>query len=165
MDLYLLRHAIAVERGTAGYAHDGDRPLTAEGERKMREAAAGMRKLDLVFDRVISSPYLRARRTAEIVVEVFGGTVEFSDALTPDGDPSALLRRLHALSAKETAILLVGHEPYMSRLLSMVLTGTGALQLTLKKGGLCKVVSAEPAFGRSATLEWLLTPRQLRQLS
>ncbi len=164
MDLYLLRHAIAVERGTPGFARDADRPLTPEGEEKMREAAEGMKRFGLRFDRLFASPYLRARGTAEIVAAVIGGSVEFNDALTPDGDPREVLRLLRALPERESSILLVGHEPYLSRLLSTTLTGTDALSVTLKKGGLCKVVTANPVFGRSASLEWLMTPRQMRML-
>ena len=64
MNLYILRHGIAVERGTPGYAKDADRPLTLEGERKLQLIAQAMKALDLAFDLILSSPYLRARQTA-----------------------------------------------------------------------------------------------------
>ena len=70
MKLYILRHGIAVEPGTPGYETDADRPLTSEGERKMRQIAGAMEALELSFDLILSSPYLRARQTAEIVAEV-----------------------------------------------------------------------------------------------
>ena len=67
MDLYLLRHGIAVEPGSPGYAKDADRPLTPEGERKLGQIAEAMEALELSFDLILSSPYVRARQTAEIV--------------------------------------------------------------------------------------------------
>jgi phosphohistidine phosphatase len=162
MVLYLLRHAIAVERGTPGYARDSDRPLTPEGERKMAEAAIGMKAMGLDVDRIISSPYLRARRTAELVADVLGGTVEFSDALASDGDTRELVRLLQTTSGKESAILLVGHEPYLSGFISELLSGSNTVATTLKKGGLCKLHIEELSSGGCASLEWLLTPHQLR---
>ena len=69
MNLYILRHGIAVEHGAPGYAKDADRPLTPEGERKLGQIAEAMKALELTFDLILSSPYLRARQTAEIVAE------------------------------------------------------------------------------------------------
>src|SRR5512136_509230 len=87
MDLYILRHGIAVERGTPGYAKDADRPLTPEGERKLQLIAEAMEALELKFDLILSSPYARARQTAEVVTGVLHARkqLEFSDSLTPGG--------------------------------------------------------------------------------
>ena len=70
MKLSLLRHGIAVEPGTPGYEDDSARPLTAKGERRMRRIAEGMATLGLSYDLLLSSPYLRARQTAEFVAQV-----------------------------------------------------------------------------------------------
>jgi phosphohistidine phosphatase len=165
MELYLLRHAIAVARGTPGYENDSERPLTPDGARKMRRIAQGMRELDLSFGLILSSPYLRARQTAEVVVQVFKAQDEFklSATLTPDGDPAALIGEFNANHHSPGSILLVGHEPYMSELVSTLVTGdpSYSLNITLKKGGLCKLTTDTLQYGRCATLEWLLTPRQL----
>ena len=67
MELYILRHAIAVERGSPGFEEDSTRPLTPAGEGKMRQIAKGMRALSVDPDLILSSPYVRARQTAEIV--------------------------------------------------------------------------------------------------
>ena len=67
MNLYLLRHGIAVEPGVTGYEPDSERPLTARGEDRLREAAKAMDALELSFDLILSSPFLRARQTAEII--------------------------------------------------------------------------------------------------
>ena len=69
MNLYLLRHGIAVEPGTPGCEKDSERPLTPKGKRQLRQIAAAMKKMDLRFDLILSSPFLRARQTAEIIAE------------------------------------------------------------------------------------------------
>jgi phosphohistidine phosphatase len=164
MDLYILRHAIAEPRGHSIAGRDTQRPLTAEGERKMRRVARGMKAANLSFDLILSSPYLRARQTAEVVVEILGRArkVEFSDTLAADGNPKELINGLRKTRRKR--VLLVGHEPYLSRLISFLISGGAGISINLRKGGLCKLTAESLRYGRCATLEWLLTPRQMRQL-
>jgi phosphohistidine phosphatase SixA len=69
MNLYLLRHGIAVEPGTAGCELDSERPLTAKGKKRLRVTSQAMKKLELSFDLILSSPFLRAKQTAEIVAK------------------------------------------------------------------------------------------------
>lgn len=166
MELYLLRHAIAVDRGTPGYNKDSQRPLTPEGEKKMWRIAESMKALDLSFDLILSSPYVRARQTADIVAEVFQAQdrLELSTALTPEGDPEELIAELTRHDRAPDSILLVGHEPYLSGLMSRLLVGDESLSLVMKKGGLGKLTVKALKYGRCATLEWLLTPRQLRRI-
>jgi phosphohistidine phosphatase len=165
MELYILRHAIAIERGTAGYK-DGDRPLTPDGEKKMRRAAEGMKNMGLSFDVILTSPYQRAKHTAEIVAEVFDlqDTLAITTALTPEGDPGELVAELSRHFKSADSILLVGHEPYLSSLIATLLVGDERLSLIMKKGGLCKLTIHALKYGRCAVLEWLLTPRQLRMM-
>jgi phosphohistidine phosphatase len=167
MNLYILRHAIAVERGSGGIGDDSLRPLTGGGKAKMRAIARGMRAMRLSFDLVLSSPYRRARDTAQIVVKEFGldDSIELSPDLEPGGDPDRLMRRLAETRPGPSSVLLVGHEPYLSSLISMLLSGGSHDSITLKKGGLCKLTLGRVTYGRCATLEWLLTPRQLRGLA
>ena len=167
VDLYILRHAIAVERGTPGIGDDSLRPLTAEGKAKMRTIARGMRAMGLTFDLVLSSPYRRARETAQIVVKEFGleDSMEFSHDLEPGGSPDRLMRRLAEAGTGSVSVLLVGHEPDLSSLISMLLSGGSHDSITLKKGGLCKLALDRVTYGKCGTLGWLLTPRQLRGLS
>ena len=70
MNLYLLRHGIAAERGAGQSAGDADRPLTTKGRRKLRRAAAAMRTMQLSFDVILSSPLVRARQTAELIASI-----------------------------------------------------------------------------------------------
>ena len=105
MNLYILRHGIAVEPGTPGYAKDADRPLTPEGERKLRQIAEAMEALELSFDLILSSPYLRARQTAEIIAEALKARkkLELSDSLTPGGSTKKLVELLNRLQPSPRA--------------------------------------------------------------
>ena len=163
MNLYILRHGIAVERGTPGYAKDADRPLTPEGERKLRLIAEAMQALELRFDLVLSSPYLRARQTAEVVASALDlrKRLDFSDSLVPDGSTHQLVESLNHLRPAPESVLLVGHEPYLSGLISLLVSGKESCLVALKKGGLCKLTTASLKHGRCAALEWLLTPKQM----
>jgi phosphohistidine phosphatase len=163
MDLYILRHGIAVEPGTPGYENDADRPLTPEGQRKLGQIADAMVALDLSFDRIISSPYLRARETAEIVAEALMADkkLELSDTLTPGGSFKRLVELLNRLEPSPKSVLLVGHEPYLSGLISLLVSGKETFGVVMKKGGLCRLTTESLKHGRCAELQWLLTPKQM----
>ena len=164
MNLYILRHGIAVERGTPGFKTDADRPLTPKGRRQLRQIANAMENMELHFDLILSSPFLRARQTAEIVAKVLKlkRRLAFSDELTPDGDQKALVRQLNELKPASESVLLVGHEPYLSRFIAQLISGGPGTAIDLKKGGLCKLETDSLRFGRCATLTWLLTPKQMK---
>ena len=163
MNLYILRHGIAVESGTPGYERDADRPLTPEGERKLGQIAEAMQQLELSFDVILSSPYLRARQTAEIVAEALNARkkLELSDALTPGGSTRKLVEYLNRLDPVPENVLLVGHEPYLSGLVSLLAAGSESTFVALKKGGLCRIAIESLKHGRCGFLMWLLTPRQM----
>jgi phosphohistidine phosphatase len=160
MELYILRHGIAVERGTPGYKKDSERPLTTDGEDKMRQIADAMRGMDLKFDLILSSPYTRAEQTAKIVAGELDETVTFSNFLEPDGNALELIGEIN--DERPQRVLLVGHEPALSSLISVLVTGASNAGIDLKKGGLCKLTTDKLSFGQCATLNWLLTPKQLR---
>jgi phosphohistidine phosphatase len=162
MELYILRHGIAVERGTPGYKKDSDRPLTPEGEEKVRQIADAMRGMDLKFDVILSSPYTRAEQTANIVAGELDEEVSYSDYLVPGSNALELIGEIN--DEQPQRVLLVGHEPDLSSLISVLITGGSDAGIELKKGGLCKLTTDKLVFGRCATLNWLLTPKQLRDL-
>lgn len=163
MKLYLLRHALAVDHGTPGVSED-ERPLTPEGAVKMRAAAAGMKRLGLEFDAVLTSPLLRARQTADIVASVYGGRILLKEisALKP-GEPAPKLWSALKPYARMPRVLLVGHEPSLSELVSTVLIGRPrALSVDFKKGGLCFLEIDGIPPKSSGLLHWLMTNKQLR---
>src|SRR5438552_1516857 len=98
MDIYILRHGLAVEPGTPGF-EDAARPLTPKGERKMQQIAEAMKALELSFDLILSSPYLRTRQTAEIAARAFDSLkkIEFTDTLAPNGSSKKLIEFLNKM--------------------------------------------------------------------
>jgi phosphohistidine phosphatase len=162
MEIYVLRHGIAVERGTPGYKKDSDRPLTKEGEEKLHQIARAMLAMELKFDLILSSPYVRAAKTAQIVAQELDEEVTFTEFLEPDGNQLALINQIN--DEKPQRVMLVGHEPYLSHLISLLTRGGTAATIELKKGGLCKMSTDKLTFGKCATLNWLLTPKLLRTL-
>jgi phosphohistidine phosphatase len=167
MNVYILRHGIAMEPGSPGINTDAERPLIPKGEQRLREAADAMEKMGLSFDAIISSPYLRARQTAEIVAKHFKlqKKLMFSDDLIPGGNPQALIRQLNGLKPAPENILIVGHEPFLSRFIALLASGGTGATIDLKKGSLCKLETEELEYGHCATLAWLLTPRQMELMA
>ena len=163
MTLYVLRHGIAVARSLHGSANDAERPLTEKGMKKMRRIARAMKREGIAVDAILSSPFRRARETAAIVAEECARKVSpvLSPHLKVGGKPAALLADINGLFARRQRILLVGHEPYLSRMISMLVSGKEGVPMTLKKGGLCKLSVESLRYGRCATLEWLMGPAQI----
>jgi len=162
MELYILRHAIAGDKESFGGA-DSERPLTEEGAKKMKRIAKELMKLELSFDLILSSPFRRAQETAEIVAKEFEceNTLKFSPNLKVGGSPAALIREIETDYKKFDRVLLVGHEPYLSSLISVLISGKEDLSITMKKGGICKLSVNSLRYGRCATLEWLMAPAQV----
>lgn len=164
MKLYVLRHGEAADPDDPRFASDADRPLTPKGVRRTRALARLLRQLEITFDVILSSPLARARETAEIVESGLHlqGRLALTENLAPSGDHEELVQQLNALQPAPDSILLVGHEPDSSRLISRLCTGGPMLSLDLKKGGLCRMEIESLRAGRCASLEWLLAPRLIR---
>ena len=126
----------------------------------MRQIAKGLRALGVKFDIILSSPYVRARETAEILADIFKmkKKIVFSESLVPMADPELLIPELGEKYSVDS-IALVGHEPHLSALIGILTTENTTLDITLKKGGVC-YLSADDLHhdNHRATLEWLLTP-------
>ena len=166
MNLYIIRHAIAVARGTPGYDDESQRPLTDKGIRKMNKIANGLRKFDLKLDMILSSPYVRARDTARILASEFQkkDQLGFSDNLIPPGNFETLVAEIHEKYDVDN-LALVGHEPMLSQFVSWLTTGDTGMNLVLKKGGACYLSADNLYQNHRANLVWLLTPALMLQLS
>lgn len=166
MNLYLLRHGLAADLETHGLTKDSERPLTSKGERKLWRIAEGMKALELSFDIILSSPYLRARQTADIIAKALhmSKKVEFSETLTPAGSAKKLIELLKGITPAGENVLLVGHEPHLSEFISLLVSGKPGFSVIMKKGGLCKLGIESLSYGRCAALEWLLTPVQMASI-
>jgi phosphohistidine phosphatase len=158
MNLYIVRHAIAVQRGTPDYEDDSQRPLTDKGRKKMRKIVQGQRQIDTPLNTILSSPYVRARDTAKILADEFKleNQLYFSENLVPPGNFEALVDEIHEKYDVEN-LALVGHEPMLSQLISWLTTGHTDMELNLKKGGVCYLSSDNLYQDHRAALEWLLT--------
>jgi phosphohistidine phosphatase len=164
MNLYILRHGKACTRSPK-WQPDSTRPLTRDGEKRMFDAAAGIQALDLSFDLILTSPYIRALRTAEIVAEILKSKkmVE-TKGLVPEEDPQTIIDEFNEHYSNFKQVLLVGHEPHLSTLISTLLSGKDALEINLRKGALCSLTAKRLEDGPCACLEWLMTSRQLARI-
>ena len=166
MNLYIVRHAIAVTRGTPEYDDDSQRPLTDAGRKKMQKIVKGLSQQGAQFDVILTSPYVRARDTAKILAKEFDvkDKVAFSDNLIPPGNFENLINEIHEKHDVNN-LALVGHEPMLSSLISWLTTGNTDMKVTLKKGGVAFLTADNLYQEGRATLEWLLTPSLLVELA
>jgi phosphohistidine phosphatase len=156
MDLYFLRHGVAVSRDE-WEGPDSERPLTEEGKEGVARVAAFLAKRGAALDVIISSPYVRAKETADMVGRRLDlvEKVVCDDRLTPGFDRIKLIRLLKNYP-QAGGVMLVGHEPDFTSVLEQVV---GA-RAVLKKGGMAYVQTADASL-RKATLGWLVQPALL----
>jgi phosphohistidine phosphatase len=165
MQLLVVRHAIAAPRDATRWPDDSDRPLTADGVRRARRAAAGLKRIVKRPDLVLTSPLVRARDTAAILTQAarWPKAVE-CDALAPGKSPDQVLEHLRRQGAKAECLALVGHQPGLGRLLALCLGGVRPEAFELKKSAvLCLQFAGAPRAGQ-AMLTALLPPRIQRKL-
>ena len=166
MKLYILRHAIAEDRDEILYPDDSLRHLTEKGEKKMVKIAEHLKDMGIQLDLILTSPYVRAYETARIVAKTFGikkKQLVLSDHLTPSGFAKDLITEINEIYQVEN-LILVGHEPYLSDLVAMLVAGDPSISITMKKGGLCCLSIDNLLYDKCATLEWLMMPAQLTRM-
>jgi phosphohistidine phosphatase len=168
MDLYLMRHGIATPREEHPNMADAERALTEEGVRKTGQVAHGLAQLGITCEWIFTSPLVRARQTAEIAAQAIGlkERIEEWSELGAGGSNEALLRRLQTVAQGKQfrSVLLVGHEPQLSELTSLLLSGKSNLSVDFRKAAVCCLQAGPSLRWGQATLRWLLTPKQLRLL-
>jgi phosphohistidine phosphatase len=160
MDIYIIRHAIAEDKGGKS---DEIRALTEEGKQKMKEAAKGFARLEPDMDVIFSSPLVRARQTAEIVNSVVKSKLEEMKELSPGYGPDQACSRLKEVK-KARSVAVVGHEPNCSELMSYLLYGSEGMMIEFKKGGISLVQSNDLSPG-SGILILHLSPKVLRLMA
>ncbi|MDI9638358.1 phosphohistidine phosphatase SixA [Oscillatoria amoena NRMC-F 0135] len=162
MELYLIRHGIAADR--EAYERDRDRPLTEEGRKKTQKVAKRLRSLDLNFDLILTSPLIRARQTAEILLsQHLAPLLQESEHLAPEGELQAWLAWLNSKTAPQgQRLALVGHQPNLGDWTETLVWGTPKGAIAVKKAGVIGLELPNPdaPIGRS-TLFWLSPPRML----
>jgi phosphohistidine phosphatase len=169
MDVYFLRHGEAGKRVPMA-AKDLERALTAAGKEEVEEVGEAMRELDFTFDIVASSPLRRAKDTASIVNRALKRkeAVEEWPELSPEGSRADFYRRMSKLKPG-SAVLCVGHEPYLTTAIGEIAGrgggGSGGIKIVLKKGGLAKMTVMGFSPRITGELRWLLTPKQIRNMA
>lgn len=166
-EIYLMRHGIAEDRDPADSSDDAKRPLTPEGEVRMRAIARGLDRLGVKWDWIITSPLKRAVETADALTDELSSSAprDLCEALVPgDGSRQKVISFL-AQHPGRSRVLLVGHEPSLSELASELIAGSREASLMFKKGGCCLVSFDEfPSVKAPGVLTWWLTPRVLRKI-
>jgi len=157
--LYLIRHADALALGERGITDDAERPLSEQGEDQVRTLAQGLRLKGVTFDAIISSPLIRAKQTADLLVRDWAPAppeIHVTDALLPDARPRKLARFLKGLGGQRLG--LVGHVPHLPYFAAWLI-GDKKAQLDLAKSGVAHIScgNGEPGKG-DGVLQWLVTP-------
>jgi len=162
MELYLIRHGVAAERGKE-WPDDSKRPLTADGVARLRKAARGLNALGVGFDQIVTSPLVRTRQTADVFAEELEDhpPVATSDALAPAGSAASVIQEI-TRHVRKARVALVGHEPNLGELAAQLIGSRTPLEF--KKGGICRIdFDMLPPKG-SGMLRWFLVPKMLRKL-
>jgi len=162
MRLLIVRHALAVPRGTPGI-RDADRPLTPEGEKKFKKAARGLARLLDRPDEILTSPWRRALRTAEIAAEAWGKLAPKRTEALAGGSFEDLAAVLEGYPPN-ARLAVVGHEPWLSALLARLLGTPEDERLAFKKGGVA-LVEVKGRLADGGRLLLYLSPKVLRALA
>ena len=160
--LYVVRHAIAAERGDE-FPDDAKRPLTTDGITRFRETVEGLGSLGVKLDQILTSPLVRTRQTADILAEMLPGRPPITEirALAPGSSVAAAVTALGEYG-RRSSIAIVGHEPGVGELAARLV---GARQaFCFKKGAVCRIDVAALPLACPGTLRWFLTPKMLRKL-
>ena len=165
MQLILIRHADAGDPDPRRYPDDRSRPLTANGERQHRLLAAGLARMGLGPTHFLTSPFRRARDTAEVTARALGfsGPIEPLAALGDDFSVPGLLEKL-ASYPRDAVVACVGHEPHLSRLAAILLHPDGAIEIALPRSGVLGLECPSLLAPGAARLLFLLPAREILRL-
>lgn len=158
MNVFVLRHGKAAPPSRR-IPSDHDRPLTTPGRRELAKTGRALRRMGIRPDTLASSPLLRAVQTAEVISGYVGADMEIWDGLKPETSPTHTIDVIRSTGAD--SIMVVGHEPHLTNLISHMISGRDAY-MSLKKGGLACVRLSVPGRGE---LRYILTPKQMGLMS
>ena len=158
MEIQLLRHGKAASPSLR-MPSDHDRPLTDEGRRELVKTGKALRNMRLRPDILASSPLVRAVQTSETISKYVGAETEIWNELKPETPPEQTLHTIQKAGAD--SILLVGHQPHLSNLISHMISDNHA-SISIKKGGLACVRLSALGHGE---LRYIMTPKQLGMIA
>ena len=166
MRLYLMRHAIAEPRIYPPIGPDFERALTPKGRSRMKQQATGLLRLGERVDLILTSPLVRSRQTADILAAVCSPTpeIEVHSGLAPGGDYMTMIDEV-ADRVREKGLALVGHQPDMGEMASVLISGADDAEIDFKKGAIARIDIDDDADALVGKLCWYLAPRQLRAIA
>jgi phosphohistidine phosphatase len=157
MNIYVIRHADALALGERGITQDADRPLSEDGETQARTIGSVLHHKRVELEKIVTSPFLRARQTAEGILRAWQGVapeVHICPHLIPERKPKKLAKFLRGLSSDSVG--LVGHQPHLGLWIAWLI-GSKKAQIDIAKAGIACVVCDEPRKG-AGVLRWLVSP-------
>ena len=161
MEIYLMQHGESYSKDK-----DPERSLTPQGEEQIHLSAKALKKMDVNFDLIISSPKKRARQTADIIATELGypqNGIEVTETLEPTVPAKDALSYLTSCSHKNR-IFLAGHLPSLEEIASALVSDKSHLSVHFEMGGILRIDLEEPQ-AHNGNLRWFLTPDQLKMLS
>jgi phosphohistidine phosphatase len=160
VDVYLLRHGKAEVAGPG--MDDAERRLTKKGREDIAAAGRWMAAREIRFDLIAASPLVRAQETAAIVAESLGekDLLVTWKVLVPGGNPDTVCRQIGRHTGVN-AMLLVGHEPLLSILISRIISGDEDAAIVMSKGALAKIRGFSYNLNPAGELHWLITASQM----
>jgi phosphohistidine phosphatase len=162
VDVYILRHGEAGKSLAVGEL-DAERSLTPDGKKEVSDVCRRLQGAGLNFELIASSPLKRARETAGIAAKTFEMEVEEWPELRPDASSPTLAKRLSRVK-RDSSVLLVGHEPFLSSFIGEVIGASPEARILLKKSGLARISVDAFTPKMAGELRWLLSPRVMRRL-
>ncbi len=159
-----MRHGAAADRDSGAFPDDAKRPLTPEGKLKLRAIAKGLSRIGVELDWIVSSPLTRAVETAGIIAETLAppAGLDQCEILAPAEGSAQKMIAFLTQHPERARILLVGHEPSLSKLAAELIGANHTANFAFKKGG-CALIDLE-GLQFPGLLVWWLTPRLLRKL-
>ncbi len=155
-----MRHGEAGEADSRRWLDDRQRPLTDAGRREHARVAEALRRMGVRFDRLLSSPLVRARETAEITARVYGAPApELTELLGDNAEPASVLAGLATVEA--SALLCVGHEPTLSRLAALLTSRDGSARVEMAKSGVAVIECVGPVAPGRGVLRMHVRPPEL----
>jgi phosphohistidine phosphatase len=157
MFIYVLRHGIADDAKPG--ESDSARALTSEGRKKLTTVLERAEKAGACPSIILTSPYVRARQTAKIAAQVFNRAdhVVETSALIPSGSPDLIWDEISEYRS-ESQIMVVGHEPLLSELVSFLLSAP-TLRVDMRKAALVAISMESLRGAPRGVLQWMLTSK------
>ena len=166
MELIFVRHAIAEEREEflKKKLEDHLRPVTVKGRKKMEKVAMMLSDKIGKVDIIVTSPYVRARETAEILSSFFFNPQIIDAAeLVPQSPPQSFVKWLRTYKGDFDRMMIVGHEPHLGMLATFLLTGEAKNLIEFKKSSMAcfELTHQQDLAPGQVTLKWLIQPKMI----